>query len=73
LSHLKKGKLYQTKIRLLGYDIYQGSITSISIAIELVAKFSNEIKDKTQLQRFMRYLNYILDFLYKRLKKNPHT
>ena len=44
-------------------------------------KFSDEIKDKKQLQRFLRYLNYVSDFfpnlrrlcetLHKRLSKNP--
>ena len=76
-----KVKLFQDKIRFLGHDIYQGTITPISRAIEFANKFSDEIKDKQQLQRFLGSLNYVADFyqalrplcepLFKRLKKNP--
>ncbi|RDX61105.1 Orf V, partial [Mucuna pruriens] len=47
----KKVKIFQTKTRFLGYEIYQGTITPIQRSIEFVEKFSNELKDKTQLQR----------------------
>lgn len=56
-----KVKLCQIKIRFSGYNIYQGSITPINRGIEFVDKFPNEIKDQTQLQRFLRFLNYVFD------------
>uniref|UniRef100_A0A151UHI4 Enzymatic polyprotein n=1 Tax=Cajanus cajan TaxID=3821 RepID=A0A151UHI4_CAJCA len=77
----KKIKLAQTKIRFLGHDIYQGTITPIKRSIEFSEKFLDEIKDKTQLQRFLGCVNYVADFipkirilckpLYNRLRKNP--
>ncbi|RDX88409.1 hypothetical protein CR513_30009, partial [Mucuna pruriens] len=76
----KKIKIFQTKIRFLGFEIYQGTIKPIQRSIEFAKKFSNEIKDKKQLQRFLGCINYIADFipniqiecapLYKRLRKN---
>ena len=48
-----KSKLFQTNIRFLGFDIYQGQIKPIHRAIEFANKFPDEIKDKTQLQRFL--------------------
>ena len=76
-----KIKLFQTNIRFLGFDIYQGQIKPIHRAIEFANKFPDEIKDKTQLQRFLGSLNYVADFypnlriliklLFQRLKKNP--
>ena len=75
-----KIKLFQTNIRFLGFDIYQGQIKPIHRAIEFANKFPDEIKDKTQLQRFLGSLNYVADFypnlrilikpLFERLKKN---
>ena len=41
-----KIKLFQTNIRFLGFDIYQGKIKPIQRAIEFARKFPNEIKDK---------------------------
>ena len=76
-----KIKLFQTNIRFLGFDIYQGQIKPIQRAIEFANKFPDEIKDKTQLQRLLGSLNYVADFypnlrilikpLFQRLKKNP--
>ena len=76
-----KIKLFQTNIRFLGFDIYQGQIKPIQRAIDFTNKFSDEIKDKTQLQRFLGSLNYVAEFypnlrilikpLFQRLKKNP--
>ena len=76
-----KIKLFQTKIRFLGYEIYQGKIKPIQRGIEFAAKFPDEIKDKTQLQRFLGSLNYVAEFypdlrtqvkpLFQRLKKSP--
>ncbi|RDX79349.1 Enzymatic polyprotein, partial [Mucuna pruriens] len=77
----KKIKIFQTKIRFLGFEINQGTIIPISRSIEFGDKFPNEIKDKNQLQRFLGCVNYIAEFipniriicapLYKRLRKNP--
>ena len=44
-----KIKTFQTNIRFLGFDIYQGKIKPIQRAIEFASKFPNEIKDKNQL------------------------
>ena len=57
-----KIKLFQTKIRFLGFEIHQGTIKHIQRAIEFVNKFFDEIKDKNQLQRFLGSLNYIAEF-----------
>ena len=76
-----KMMLFQTKIRFLGHNIDQGNIIPINRSIEFASKFPDEITDKTQLQRFLGSLNYILPYyknltqdtsiLYDRLKKNP--
>jgi len=73
--------LFQTKIRFLGHNIYQGSITPIQRALAFADKFLDEIEDRKQLQRFLGCLNYVADFfpnlrqicapLYNRLRKNP--
>jgi len=55
-------KLFQTKIRFLGHDIYQATIRPIARAIEFANKFFDEIKDKTQLQRFLSCLNSVSFF-----------
>ena len=47
-----KNKLFQTKIRFLGHENFQGKTKPIQRSIEFVDKFPNEIKDKKQLQRF---------------------
>jgi hypothetical protein len=64
----KKIKLFQTKIRFLGFDISEGQIRPIDRAIEFASKFPNVITNKNQLQRFLRSLNYVADF-YKDLRK----
>lgn len=76
-----KMALCQTKVRFLGHNIHNGTTIPIDRSIEFASKFPNEIKDKTQLQRFLGCLNYIADYyqnfaidskiLYERLKKNP--
>jgi len=76
----KKIKIFQTKIRLLGYEIYKGTITPIQRSLEFAD--TDEIKEKQQLQRFLGCVNYIADFipniriicapLYSRLRKNHH-
>ena len=75
-----KINLFQTKIRFLGHNIYQGTIIPIDRSIEFANKFPNQITDKTQLQRFLGCLNYVGDFvpylnnivkpLHDRLKKS---
>ena len=57
-----KIKLFQTNIKFLRFDIYQGQIKPIYRAIEFSNKFPDEIKDKTQLQKFLGSLNYVADF-----------
>ena len=64
----KKIKLFQTKERFLGYDIFEGQIRPIDRVIQFANKFPNVITDKTQLQRFVRSLNYTANF-YKDLRK----
>ena len=73
--------LFQTKVRFVGHDIYQGTIKPIQRSLVFDEKFPDEIRDKNQLQRFLGCLNYVLEFfphlkhlcapLYKRLRKNP--
>ena len=75
-----KIKIFQTKIRFIGFEIYQGTIKPIQRAIEFANKFPEELKDKNQLQRFLGSLNYVTEFypnlrtlikpLFQRLKKN---
>ena len=77
----KKMILSVTKVRFLGHEIWKGTITPIARSIEFAKKFPNEIKNKTQLQRFLGCLNYVADFipeirivakpLFNRLRKNP--
>jgi hypothetical protein len=77
----KKIKLFQTKIRFLGFDISEGKIRLIDGAIQFADKFPDVITEKTQLQRFPGYLNYIANFykdlqkyckpLFDRLQNNP--
>ena len=78
-----KMKLFQTKIRFLGHEFFQGKTKPIQRSIEFANKFPDEIKDKKQLQRFLECLNYVSDYfkdlriicepLYKRLRKNAPT
>nr|KYP37097.1 polyprotein [Cajanus cajan] len=73
--------LFQTKIKFLGHEIFQGTIRPICRVIEFADKFPNQILEKTQLQRFLGCLNYVSDFfpqlsniikpLHERLKKSP--
>ena len=69
-------------MRFLGFEILPGMIKPIQRSIEFANKFHDEIKDKNQLQRFLRSRNYVLEFylnlrtiiklLYLRLKKDPN-
>lgn len=54
--------IVQTKIRYLGDEIEAGFVKPIQQVIEFSNKFSDEITDKTQLQRFLGSLNYFTDF-----------
>ena len=77
----KKISLFQTRVRFLGHYIYQRTVVPIERSLEFANKFPDKILDKTQLQRFLESLNYVLDFypninkiakpLHDRLKKNP--
>ena len=64
----KKIKLFQTKVQFLGYDIVEGQIRSIDRAIQFADNFPDVTTDKTQLQRFLGSLNYVVDF-YKDMRK----
>ena len=76
-----KIKIFQTHIQFLGFDIHHALIKPIVRAIQFVDKFPDQILDKTQLQRFLRSLNYIFDFhqnlrqqckpFFNRLQTNP--
>jgi hypothetical protein len=76
-----KIKLFQTKIRFLGFDISEGKIRPIDRTFQFANKFPDVITEKTQLQRFLGSLNYIVDFykdlrkyckpLFDRLRSNP--
>ena len=63
----KKIKLFQTKVRFLGWHFWRTDCP-IDKAIQFADKFPNVIIDKTQLQRFLGFLNYISEF-YKDLRK----
>ena len=76
-----KISLFQTRVRFLGHYISKGTITPIERSLTFTDKFPDKILDKTQLQRFLGSLNYVLDFcpninriakpLHNRLKKTP--
>ena len=76
----KKISLFQTRVKFLGHYICQGIIVPIERSLEFANRFLDKILDKTQLQRFLGSLNYVLDFcptinriakpLHDRLKKN---
>jgi len=44
--------LFQTKIRFLGHDIYQGTIKPIQRSLTFADKFSDEIKKKLNYNDF---------------------
>jgi len=45
-AFVSKLVLFQTKIRFLGHDIYQGTIKPIQRVLAFVDKFPDEIKDR---------------------------
>ena len=76
-----KISLFQTRVCFLGHYICQGTVTPIERSLNFTNKFPEKITDKTQLQRFLGSLNYVLDYysnisrlskpLHDRLKTNP--
>jgi len=69
-----KISLFQTRVRFLGHYICQGTVTPIERSLTFTSKFPDKITDKTQLQRFLGSLNYVLDYypnISRRLKTNP--
>lgn len=58
----RKWKFVQTKVRFLSHEIEEGKYIFIDISINFVDKLFDEIKHQTQLQRFLRNLNYIFHF-----------
>jgi len=72
--------LFQIHVHFLSHNIFQGTITPIERSLTFASKFLNKILDKTQQQRFLESLNYVLDFypnlsiiakpLHDRLRKN---
>jgi len=76
-----KISLFQTRVRFLGHYICQGTVTPIERSLNFTNKFPDKITDKTQLQRFLGSLNYVLDYypnishlskpLHDILKTNP--
>ena len=57
-----KMKLFQTTVRFLGHNVHNGTIIPINRSMDFASKFPDEIKDKTQIQRFLESLNYIHDY-----------
>ena len=49
-----KMKLFQTKIRFLGHEIFQGKTKPIQRSIEFADKFPDEIKDKKTIAKISR-------------------
>ena len=47
-----KMKLFQTNIRFLGYENFQGKTKPIQRSIEFANKFPDEIKDKYNCKDF---------------------
>lgn len=50
---LRKMKLFQRKVNIVGIKITNKTIQPVNRVIEFADKFPNEIKDITQLQRFL--------------------
>ena len=54
--------MFKDKIQFLGHNIYKGTLSPIDRAIQFADKFTDEIKDKNQLQRFLGSLNYVSNY-----------
>ena len=50
----QKMKLFQTKIRFLGHEIFKGKTKPIQRSIEFADKFPDEIKDKKTIANIYR-------------------
>jgi hypothetical protein len=57
-----KISLFQTCVRFLGHYIYQDTVTPIERFLTFTNKFPYKITNKTQFQRFLDSLNYVLDY-----------
>jgi hypothetical protein len=76
-----KISLFQTRVCFLGHYICEGAVTPIERSLSFTNKFLDKITNKTQLQRFLGSLNYVLNYypnisciakpLHDRLRKNP--
>ena len=64
-----KMKLFQTKIRFLHHEIYQGKTKPIQRSIEFADKFPNEIKDKKIITKVFRLFKLCFP-LFQRFKNN---
>ena len=53
-------KLFQTNIRFLGHEIFQGKTKSIQRSIELANNFPDEIKDKKTIVKIYRLFKLCL-------------
>nr|KYP36852.1 hypothetical protein KK1_041984 [Cajanus cajan] len=62
-EYLDKGLIRNSKSPWR-YEIYQGTITPIQRSVEFADKFPNELKDKTQLQRFLNFQKWFLQWFY---------
>jgi hypothetical protein len=62
-------KLFQTHVQFLGYKIQYDQVLPVARVTEFADKFSDEIREKKQLQRFLGCLNYVSDF-YNALAKD---
>lgn len=58
-----KMKSFKTMIDFLGYNIQFGSYLVIQRSRDFIDNFLDKILDKTQLERFLRSLNYVSKFL----------
>lgn len=54
----KKAVINQQKIKFLGLEIDQGNLSMQAHVLNNIQNFPSEIKDKTQLQRFLGCLTY---------------
>jgi hypothetical protein len=55
-----KISLFQTCVHFVGHYICQGTVIPIERALTFTNKSPDKITDKTQLQRFLVSLNYVL-------------
>ena len=65
---------FQTRVCFLSHYISRETITPIDRSLTFASKFLDKILNKTQLQRFLGSLNYVLDFYpnVSRIEKPLH-